>query len=198
MSKFEQPRIPPIELIRKGDEKQTVVAYACSKCGRVNQKEFAERCCAGYICEECGKPTGGAYRTLCSECWLARENAKTLERAEKATKIPIADYSGPVWCEGIGYNDGFFEDTDELIDYCADEEITSLGPVFACHVTKFAVDADDAIDAVLEEFPEGSEASHVDELRTFLDGWNAKQDAEMWEPDHSLVVTGIEDEMKEE
>ena len=62
------------------------------------------------------------------------KHEKILELAEKAKKLKPEDYDGPVYCDSIGYNDGYFEDLSALEDYCSDEDILSPGPIFGCHV----------------------------------------------------------------
>jgi len=188
---FPQPRLPPLELVMKGDASQTVVAYACSKCGNVSTKDLAERCCAGTVCTSCGVALTG-HRLTCTDCWNAKQAAIQARRVDKAARIASSEYHGALYCDSLGHNDGFFRDVDELAEYCNDEGIREIGPVFACHETRPYIDAVGAVEQALEEHHEDAEMVDIRGLEDFLKTWNAKQTDKTWTPDWRIVITGLD------
>src|SRR4051812_28687701 len=89
-----------------------VEVFYCSKCGVVyKDKETTERCCTPRRCERCEQIITEQGRLHHPACWRQTR----FEKAEKLT-----DWDGWVQCDEIGHNDGFFESTEDLREYCED------------------------------------------------------------------------------
>ncbi len=172
----------------------TTEAYICGQCGAKSfNKDLAEQCCKNYNCRVCGVELD-RYRTICGLC-------SEKSRFEKAQKIPAAEYTGWVYWEGHGYNEGFFESLAELIDYCDYGErgeregernkIPLPEYVWACKVMTFKLDADRIIEDAYEEAHEGAadNLKMVDELEAFCKEFNeANKDNVTYYVDDGRVV----------
>lgn len=160
-------------------------AYQCGVCKNTYlDKESAEKCCTPKFCEDCGvelKPWW--YRTICKPCHEKRQ----FNNAEKLTP---EQWDGWVQRDGYGYNEGYFESLDDLLEYCKDEDIKPPNWVFCCELVEHKLDIDDAIETMLEEAHEDARDYLIneDELRQFIEEWNAKQKVATYYPDYSRVV----------
>jgi len=174
----------------------------CKECGTlksaddVNSTAFAEYCCH---CEECEAliPTGKAkwYGRWCDSCWSIRAAEKEKERFQKAEKIQSDGYHGPVWYPHCGYNDGFFDDVESLLDYLQDnldEDGHKEGPRYA-----FAVNAISFVQidcrAILENFDEPDDFDYeldgVQDLESAVEAFEAKNaELKRWDVDYSRAI----------
>ncbi len=95
--------------------------FYCEKCRIIGlNAELAEKCCRPTICQ-CGKEVAEKYYYTCWDCRKAKEIASEKLRFEKATKIKLEDYDGPVQTDLIGSNEGYFASFSDLMDYLSDE-----------------------------------------------------------------------------
>lgn len=161
-----------------------ITAYQCSNCGvSYIYKDAAEACCSQKKCEDCGEllPTRWC-RTVCNRCHEKR-------RFEKAEKLESWD--GYIYCaKGYGYNDGYFETVDDLIDYCHDHGLAPPKYAFVCEEQRHEIDVDAALENMLEDAYEdaGDHLQDEKELRDFIAEWNKKQYIVTYYPDYSRVV----------
>lgn len=142
-----------------------------------------------YICEHC-KETN---KTNCCNCNAVREirTKKAMDaHYEKAEKLTSEQYDGWVYAEGYGYQEGYFESVDDLIDHCEGEEIPVPDWVYCCKDVRHKIDVDSAIEYMLDDAFEDARDYLVDEeeLYDFVDKWNAKQKVKSYYPDCKRVV----------
>ena len=135
-----------------------------------------------YLCEECGIGVA-IYRKTCDTC-----NDKRL--FSEAEKLIPEQYSGWVYREYYGHNNGYFESIDELIEWCEDGEIKLPEWVFCCKGERHLLDIDSAIESMLDEAYEDARYDLKDEkeLYDFVEKWNAKQNIISYYPDYKRVV----------
>lgn len=153
--------------------KATGVFY-CESCRVVHtSKVFADDCCVLRKCA-CGTVVPRPYRLLCDSCETAKLEARERAIFEKAEKV--TEWDGPVQCDSIGHNDGFFESVEALLDYCAgvDEEVPEYA--WACEKSSFvSVTVDDIVSVVegdaYEDFT-SDDLSGLPELETALNKFN--------------------------
>jgi len=108
-----------IELHHK--DGRTAGVYYCSECKCVAKtKERADECCAPYLCTGCGVELPRKnYRTVCSTCSAEREREREAARFAAAEKV--AEWDGWLYSDEIqGYNDGYYANVEELIEYIED------------------------------------------------------------------------------
>ena len=96
------------------------------KDGRATGVFYCEKCCAPYKCKECGVELG-RYRLVCDGCSRKQQEERERQRFEKAEKV--TEWTGWVFCDGLGYNEGFFDSVSDLVEWCEDE---------GCEVPKYA------------------------------------------------------------
>ena len=117
-----------------------------------------------------------------------RRADRELAALAKAARVPEREYTGPLYVDGSGHNDGFFRDLEELHEWYEDEEHELPEYAWACDVRHPALDADSLEEQALEDTVDGCELNALDELRAFVEKWNGEQTSEIWEPDYSRAV----------
>jgi hypothetical protein len=163
-----------------------VEAYQCGKCGTVHRDKYlAEHCCFVYHCDICGKELNN-YHTRCHEC-------SEKVRFEKANKIKLDEYQGKgFYSESFGWNEGYFFDIDELLDYCDGEQISVPKYVWGCTEVPVTIDADDILERATEEAFEDAidNLEMVDELVEFCKKFNeANSDViTYWNDDKTAIL----------
>jgi hypothetical protein len=181
-----------LELVIKGSG--AVVAYACSRCGRMSSmRDLAEMCCEPDICE-CGRTCKKPW-TACDSCREEERQEKERKKFEEAEKIPWERYEGPVY-----FDDEHYSDVEEMADClaCADIELPEY--VWACTKSRLSLNADDIIYNELEaqEFHEGAfdQVVNIKELQAAMDEWLKQQDLESWFVDETraILLEGLQDE----
>lgn len=115
--------------------------YFCSECRHVKRTaEEANACCGPYTCSYCGVDVPRKnFRTACPDCIAKNEVIKEAARFEAAKKV--TDHDGWIYAEGIGYNDGFFEDVAALAEWIEgedDPELQMPAYVWTCDAIHFA------------------------------------------------------------
>lgn len=177
----------PIPFVRQGTDRDPEF-WACGGCGTVRNSEQAARdCCGKSACKECGALVN-PYLGLCFGCRSIRTDN---ERWEKAKKVPVADYDGPVFCDAT---DRYYRDAGEWLEACEDDE-REPGRAYGCFVCTLQLDIAGALESAMEDImlddPYGLEWNDEGELRAFVDEWNTKQTATWWEADYSTgIVVG--------
>lgn len=166
--------------------------FHCEKCRIVHRtKEMADACCDPK-CGICGV-TVGNYSVYCDACVKKREEEREAERYAKAEKLETWD--GWVYCEGYGYQDGYFDSIDSLLE-CLDESADEEGfvrPTYAwcCEPDQIVrASFDSIIDSI--EFAEGQDASDLEgvkELQAALDAFNkANESVVTYSADYKKAV----------
>jgi hypothetical protein len=160
-------------------------AYVCGNCGLKHfSKEFVDRCCMPYNCSVCGTALD-KYHMICEVC-------AEKERYEKATKTRASTYSGWVYWEGHGYNEGYFDNIESLKRYC-NCHTKELLPyyVWACEKITHGLYGSDIIDNAYEEAYEGAKDQlvMVDELEAFCERFNeANKDVVSYYPNYNVAL----------
>lgn len=172
--------------------------FKCGICPLIHRGErgriAAEKCCGPYACDICGAATP-TYHTKCSTCRSIEEIAKEAARFEKADKV--TDWTGPVFCEGIGYEDGYFRTVGELMDAILDGDGDDGIPVvkycWACTSRPSCrLDYDRIIENASDDAHEDFEPAMLigaSELEAAIGVFNeANKDFQTWEPNYRLAV----------
>lgn len=166
--------------------------FACGKCGRVGwNRDAAERCCVPSKCVTCGKEE---KMRECRECFNAKEVAKEAARFDAAEKI--TEWNGWVYSDGLGYKNGFFESTEDLLDYIEDEpDFSQREYVWPCQPSPFVlVSADDIYEGIenderaYENF-DRNDLKGTEELEAAIAAFEkANEDIVSYSPDYSKVI----------
>ena len=162
--------------------------------------DLSEKCCT---CYDCGKPLAkdekipygdgkgnrSLYHRACEERLRSEREAARLEKAEL-----VADYNGPVYCEGWrgSFGDGYFSDVAELEETLDDAE----GPnrpefVHCCTSRGISIDLSRILESATEESYEdcSDDLSGVDELQAAVDAFNkANESVKTWDVDYKRKV----------
>lgn len=153
--------------------------------------ETCRECHTGklYICKYCEKPNKSDF----CNCKIAQEKRyakRDINHYEKAEKLTPKQYDGWVYSDGLGYNEGYFDSTDALLEWCEDEEVEVPEFAFCCTEERHLLDIDSAIESMLEEAYEDARDYLKDEqeLYDFVKKWNAKQNIISYYPDYKRVV----------
>mgnify|MGYP001203851990 CR=1 FL=1 len=149
--------------------------WYCEKCRLTfSHREAAELCCKPYVCSLCGKPCE-QFHTICESCLSARRIAVEQERFEKAVKL--TEWDGWVYVEGLGFQDGFFPDTDELREHC-EEGVDLPSYAWTCSSKPLVrVDADDILDDIFTDAQEDLERYRIEGLKEFREAVEAFNEA---------------------
>lgn len=197
----------PLEIVVK-DRPDEAVGFACSSCGIMfttrmfgsgpGSKDTARQSalfhCAPKECA-CGKAIDRKYWTICTECSDRKEAEKLHDRFEKAAKVSVEDYDGPIyWPDGPSgsMGEGFYTSLDEMLDVYEAEGMDLPPYVWAAKSYELKMDASSLLENALEQHHEDAhehlEAGAEEELQTLLDFFCQKQKIKSWEVDFSRVV----------
>ncbi len=188
-----------IELFHQ-DGKSAHVFY-CGKCRLVRASaDAANDCCSPRKCA-CGVTLEGAH-VQCPGCWEKQMDSHEAERYRKAEKR--ATWDGPVFSEGHGYQDGYFNNLEEFIswleeDWPGDETDPSPSPpsyAWACNeVPVCQLDIDSILENATQEAYDGFSVDDLvgrEKLAAALDEFNAaNQKTVNWEIDYRIAVTFV-------
>ena len=116
-------------------------------------------------------------------------------RFEKAEKLEETDYEDPVWWDSYGPADGFFVSTEDVHEYCEENEMPTPRYVWACAPETFHIDVQGVVETELERqemFEDayetlGGEAA-IKELQALVDDWHKKHPCVGWMPDYKRAV----------
>lgn len=117
----------------------------------------------------------------------------------KAQKIQSKDWSGPVYSEGHGYEDGYFQDLDDFKTYCEEEEIDLPRYVWVAkrEDLPFVLDFDwimeretEDIGCHYDQFDYNTQLKGVPELRRAFEEFNSKNKNALWtwDTDYSKAI----------
>jgi hypothetical protein len=176
------------------DGKSAGIFY-CAKCRLVKPgKEQAEECCKPDLCNHCGKETGRKYFKICDTCERVQQIMRDDDRYAAAEKIPAAEWSGPVYAEGIGCNEGYFKSVFDLLDWISTEEDGDDNVrVWACDERQTCfLDYDRIIEDATQEAHEGfdpDDLNGADELKKAIEIFNeANKKTVTWEPNYKKTI----------
>ena len=100
------------------------------------------------------------------------------------SKATISDYNDipdkykeMIYSDSYPYNEGYFTDIEELIEYCNDEDIPLPEYVWSTQKIPLSLDASSIIESACEELHEDAyeNITKEDELQEFLDDWCNQQ-----------------------
>jgi hypothetical protein len=160
-------------------EAKQITTYQCSKCNQYYLVKYAADSCCTKEAEpparkpklcECGAEIRYNGSDKCEQC---------IEKTRFSKAIHLNhDYVGQVYSEGLGWNDGYFESVDALVEWCQDEEVTIPDYAYACNNVKWnGIDIECEVENSLDGFYDDAIDDVVDlqELIDFVSIWNRKQ-----------------------
>ncbi len=101
--------------------------FVCGKCNLVSTQSLVDRCCQPC---DCGKPSRNRFEAKCKDCYEIEYRERREKQLEKAELVEW-DGSTMIFSEWVsGYNDGWFDSPEDLLDYLADEDLDDI-PEFA-------------------------------------------------------------------
>lgn len=202
------------EIVRKSDSK--LVAYACSECGilysvlsdtdgaRDQALKASMACCPPRKCTQCQSRPVLRGQPVCEVCAAANERNIETARFAAATKVPEAQWTGPVyWLNApfAGDHGGFFwssigqlrKDLGERNQQRAasGQPVVSMPAyVYATKSIPFKVDGRAAVLEALEAHSDTVEIAgdQVAALQAFLDEWAKKQVVQSYDEDLTKAV----------
>ena len=123
----------------------------------------------------------------------AESEEKALSKAIKAEykDVPL-EHKEMLYSESYGYNEGYFSDIDELIEYCEGNDIEVPKHVWSTAKTELSIDAENIIENACEELHEDARdnVTGEKELQDFLDVWCAKQTGtDTYTVDYKYAIT---------
>jgi hypothetical protein len=193
----------PFDLVVKGHDEP--VGYACPKCGAVfivhnrkdeklreadrkhQQEQAAVHCVKLCVC---GQPTDGFCYLRCSACRAQMEADKEQARFEKAKKLTIEEYDGPVYWEGHSgtLGDGYFADVEDLLDHCEQEGMDPPDYVWTCDKDEMTLDAESIVEHAVEDMYDSIPAKAIVSLQAYLDTWCKEVNIAGWSNNTANVV----------
>ena len=209
---FENPR-PPIQMFRPDSEtpggfKPLVTkigseVWACGECGILyahqyggsdnGQKQQAENCCKIQKCG-CGNPIETNFYNKCDGCRKVDHVQLEVKRIMEAEEVN--DHQGWIYCDGYGYQEGYFESVGDLIEWIEDQDDPESYPipefVFVCDPDELHISASDIIEnALSDHYEDAGERIGSDEeaaLQKFLDQWCADQNITSWNVNYKKKI----------
>jgi hypothetical protein len=161
----------------------------CDTCGGTgwlynNENGYIIKCRNCYdgvihLCPICKAEVRGAC--MSDGCVNRRFTEKEQANYNKAIKVNIEDvppeHVEMLYSESYGYNDGYFNEFEELIDFCKDAEVEIPEYVWSTTKMTLSMDAASIIENACEELHEDAyqNINGEKELQEFLDAWCAKQ-----------------------
>ena len=144
-----------IELMPKIPKENEKLCDTCDGIGWLYDKEkgFIEKCRDCYVgvihlCHICHKPVRGMCMNKdCRAIRDAESEEKALSKAIKAEykDVPL-EHKEMLYSESYGYNEGYFSDIDELIEYCEGNDIEVPKHVWSTAKTELSIDAENIIE----------------------------------------------------
>lgn len=153
----------------QSDNEKTIVK--CSKCydGLI------------YVCPDCGESKFAGYCNS-QQCKEKREKEMVLKEYQNfinSKKLRPEEYDENlmVYSDDVdGYDDGYFADVYDFIDYCEDNDIEIPHYIHGTTAQTFFLDIESAIDSALEEMFEDSysmiDKKSFSELKLAVDKFN--------------------------
>ena len=139
--------------------------WYCGKCRlTAHDESMANRCCDPR-CDSCGEPCS-QYSSVCESCRRKQIEASEVERRAKATVLDSWD--GCIYAEGYGYQDGYFQSIEDLLEYLeeADDDLEWPRYAYVCEPEQIAiVDAGSIYDNF--EWPDGMDYDDLNGTKEF-------------------------------
>jgi hypothetical protein len=148
-----------VEALVKKSNIDEIVAYFCTHCGTVYKTKIeAERCsikdeCAEWGCE-CGNRIRWYYYDLCDECLNKRGVDRCIEYMKKKHRLVISWKEYPD--QGVVFLDEYFDNIDDFVEHCRENEIDIPPMVWATDPHKFKIDPYRVIYDAFYEWSDGN------------------------------------------
>ncbi len=154
-------------------------------------REQAERCCDNR-CRTCRAPVQ-RFHARCEDCSRKDSTRQRRAWAKRAKVVTLAETDW-IFAEGYGYNEGYFAEMSELVEWCADEGCHLPSYVNPCREIIPSLDADHILEQLDEDL--GCEESAldrvdgVDELVAAIEAFNTKNanNHVAWMADSTRVI----------
>lgn len=179
--------------VNQPDGFKTAGIFFCGACKIVARTQAeAEKCCVPRKCA-CGAECEPHW-TACKTCRDAADVKREADRFAKAEKV--ASFDGPVYSEGHGYQDGYFDSMADFLDWWesdTDEGAVRPAYVWACDRSPCCrLDYDRIIEDATNDAHENFDAGSLtgdEALKAALDKFNElNRGYENWTPNHKLAV----------
>ena len=185
-----------IELLPKEPNENQVLCNECGGLGWLMKDEKwienCPHCCNGLIdvCPQCKQPYKKRYRHYCDNPECKEKDRidndikavhEELKRFEKAKKVSYdecpADSKVMMYSEHYGYNEGYFTDLEDLLEYTDSEDIQMPKYVWATSEIPLSMNADSIIEDACSDLHEDARdnITNEKELQEFLDKWCERQ-----------------------
>lgn len=176
-----------IQLLPRKPKENEVLCEVCGGIGHLinNQEGYIERCtsCRGLgikdVCKICGQPKYGLCENMdCRKEIDRRDEQRLLNKAIKCELKDISsEYTEMFYSESYRYNDGYFSEIEDLIEYCESEDIEIPDYVWATQKVDLQLDACDILENACEELCEDAfdNLTDINGLQKLLDEWVSKQ-----------------------
>lgn len=159
----------------------SISAHLCGKCRRIwESADSAGRCCT---CSYCGKACDWRHSVSHKECFDAAIRSSDSKAMEKA--ILVEDYDGPFM-----YNDRYFSEKEELIEYLESDDLSVPEYVFAAKYVEPHLDTEEILQHIQEnDMHEDWEPIECGPLEAAIDAWNDANKANgTWYEDRTKKV----------
>lgn len=184
------------ELVFRGEDATKL--YACGNCGLVySPKIYAARDDVAHehaqrAAEDCCAPRHCACGVEIEKHWTACAGCRERNKLARATVVPQAEYSGPVYLDGYtgSWGEGYSESVGDFLGSCEDYDEPEPAYCHPCTSQKLEIDAESILEHALEEMHEDAADLVVDdqELLEFIEGWNKKQTCVTYYADTDRVI----------
>lgn len=190
-----------IELMPKIPKANEKICDTCGGTGWLYGKKhgYIRACTVCYsgiipLCPLCGEPKRGMCMN--KECRAIRDAEREEKALSKAIKseyedVP-AEHKEMLYSEKYDYNEGYFTDVGEFIDYCKDNDIEVPKYVWSTTKIGLSIDAGSVIESACDDLHEDAYQNITDEkgLQEFLDAWCAKQTGtDTYTADYKYAIT---------
>jgi len=175
-----------IELLPKTPKENEKTCDVCGGIGWLQDKErgFIEKCNNCYsgiiqLCSYCKKPVRGMC--MDTDCRNQRDEIAERKRLEKAIRVSYKDAPNEskkmMYSDSYPYNEGYFTDIEDLLEYCKDEDVPAPLYVWSTREINLVMDAWSVVENACDELHESAmdNIDNIKELQNFLNTWCAKQ-----------------------
>lgn len=134
-----------------------------------------------YLCPNCGKPKRGmCMNEECMKKFDVEQEKLRYDKAQKYTLDTVPSKSKiMLYSDVYKYNEGYFSEIEDFIDYCNDEGIRVPNYVWGTNETQINLDAHDIIESACDDLWEGAydsiDSKDIAELQSLFDNWCKNQ-----------------------
>lgn len=195
-----------IELLPRIPKENEKLCETCDGIGWLYEKGkgYIEKCPDCYssgilhLCPICHQPVRGGFCTNegCLKQRNEDEEKRLLNKAIKTNYKDVPDENKEMmYSDRYPYNEGYFTELEELIEYCNDEEIPLPEYVWSTQKITLSIDAESIVESACEELHEDAYQNIIgeQELQDFLDIWCSKQtgvDAYSVDYKYAIMIKG--------